>query len=137
MKHLSDRYLLGHGETADVLEAARWFGLSWAKKGYAFHLQYLLNQNGDPIAQESLARQELAKILSLYFRIERGEQQAVLELAERYRETGKLGHATALLRAAERQGSKDAAKRLAEIEPKLSPEEKVFANDPTFFPFIQ
>jgi hypothetical protein len=137
MLHLSDRFLVGYGVTADVLESARWQYLGAMASPFRSSYTYLLDQNGEPKAQDSIARSELAKVLSLYSRIEKGEHQAAFDLAERYQQAGKPGQAVALFRIATRLGSQSAAERLKIIEPTLTPDQRALAQDQSMFPFAR
>jgi hypothetical protein len=88
MLHLSNRYLFGHGENVDLLEAAQWRYFAW--QGDSFDRFRLLDDQGDPKIQENVPMSELADILSLIVKaVEKRDANAISTLKAKYAEAGK------------------------------------------------
>lgn len=132
MKHLSKRYLHGHGERRDLLEAARWH--------YLFlHTPYsgsstLLDHDWKPRSQNSVAARELAGLVSLFvLSFDHDDSAAVAELGRRYAQVKRFTEALTLLRLAKRGGAV-VDMELEALAQTLSPEQLKGAATSTTFP---
>jgi TPR repeat protein len=93
MLHLSNRYLYGHGEKADLLEAARWRYLAWLQNPrdrFASDRFELLDGQGNPKVEENVPMTEMAEVLSLIVKtVELHDAKSESELRKRYQAAGK------------------------------------------------
>jgi TPR repeat protein len=65
MTLLAERYLYGYGEDKDLLEAGRWEYLASLNE---HHISHWLDDQGEPRIQETPQQDEMAKLLSLFFK---------------------------------------------------------------------
>jgi TPR repeat protein len=66
MTLLGERYLYGHGEDKDVIEAARWEYLASVNSEQSSHW---VDLQGAPRIQDTPEQDEMAKILSLFYKV--------------------------------------------------------------------
>jgi hypothetical protein len=134
--HLSDRYALGHGEAIDPLEAAR---LRFLVGGYGpspVPGNQLVDAEGNPVAQDTVAWDNVAKAISLFVKTATQQNpEAAFALAKQYLEAGKPAEALVLFDFAKQSGSTTADTERKKLESSVAAEQKTTAAGR--FPFLK
>ena len=122
MQHLGRRYLVGHGVTPDLLEAARWSYQAFKLNAHTF--PPLIDEQGNPLAQDNALSADCAAVVSLFARADQGHGPAAAALAARYTQAGHIPEARALYRHALKRGHTAAAKQMQALPASVGKDEK-------------
>ena len=99
MTLLGERYLYGHGEDKDVLEAARWEYLASVNSSQS---SFWVDAQGAPLIQETPEQDEMAKILSLFYKAGRNrDAAATAKLKAMYEAASKQFNPAEIVKAAQ------------------------------------
>ena len=101
MALLAQRYLYGYGEDKDLLEAARWQYLASVEPGPS---SQWIDLNGEPRIQETVEEDEMARILSLFYKAGKlRDPTATAKLKALFVSAGKPFNLAEIIKAAREQ----------------------------------